>query len=345
MSDSRVSIGQRNLGANEPVFIIAELGVNFETLEAAQILIEAAARAGADAVKVQTYRADTLTTKKAVFDMENTGITSQYDLFRKFELSADTHRALFAYAQERNILLFSTPSHATDVDLLEKLAVPLYKVGSDDLTNLPFLRYVAGTQKPIILSTGMSTLDEVREAVDAVLSAGNDKLVLLHCVSLYPCQPQNVNLRALITLRETFHRPVGFSDHTQGIEACLAATALGACALEKHFTLNKNAPGPDHLLSSDPTELAQLVRAVRNIEKALGDGIKRPQQAEQKQRTNNRKSLVTVGSIRKGEPITPEKIGIKRPGSGIPPKYFEEILGKPAKQDIAEDEVLTWEML
>ncbi len=340
-----VEIAGRRIGPGYPCYVIAEIGGNFVTFEEGARLIDAAKRAGADAVKLQTYRADTLSSKKAMFDMENTGVTSQYELFRRYELSEEMHRQIFAYAREQGICCFSTPSHESDVELLERFDVPAHKIGSDDAWSLPFLRIVARTRRPIILSTGMCTLSEVRESVDTILGEGNDQLVVLHCVTNYPCHPENVNLRAMQTMARELGVPVGFSDHTIGIAVPTAAAALGAVAIEKHFTLDKNAEGPDHMLSLDPEELATLVSNIRAIEAAMGDGVKRPARSEAVTRRNNRKSVVATCDIPRGATIAADMVAIKRPGLGIPPKYLDEVIGRTARVDIPAEEALTWEMV
>lgn len=340
-----VTIAGRVVGPGHPLFVVAEIGGNFTTYEGGKRLINEAKRVGADAVKVQTYRAETIASKKAMYDMENTGVASQYELFRKYELSEELHKKLFDYAKKVGIPLFSTPSHSEDVDLLEKLDTPAHKIGSDDACNLPFLEYVARTGKPIILSTGMCTLEEVRESVSTILSTGNDQLILLHCVSNYPAHHENVNLRAIGTLKKEFGLPTGYSDHTLTPSTALAAASLGADLFERHFTLDKNAEGPDHMLSSDPKEMKFIIESIREIEQALGDGIKRPAASEKKVRYNNRKSIVTVKTINKGEIVSGSAIAIKRPGHGIAPKYFNLIIGRTVKQTVDAEEALTWDML
>jgi N,N'-diacetyllegionaminate synthase len=324
-------------------YIIAEIGGNFTTLDQAIRLIDAAATCGVDAVKLQTFRADTLASKAALFDMENTGVTSQFDLFRKYEVDDDLHRAVFQHAESKGLDWFSTPSHQSDVDLLEKLGVGAHKIGSDDAVNLPYLRYVARTGKPIILSTGMCTLEEVRESVDAILAEGNDKLILLHAITSYPTHPENVNLKAMQSLMAAFPgMDVGYSDHTLSPVACLCAAAMGARVLEKHFTYDKSADGPDHRLSADPAEMGWLVNAVRRFEIMRGNGIKRPAESESVTRRNNRKSLVMARAVKAGERLVPDDLAIKRPGYGIPPRFYEEVLGRVLLRDIEEDAVVTW---
>ena len=324
-------------------YIIAEIGGNFTTFDQARCLIDAAHRCGVDAIKLQTYRADMITSTKAIFDMENTGVVSQYDLFKQYEVDEALHHDVFKYAESKGLDWFSTPSHANDVELLEKCAVGAHKIGSDDAVNLPFLRYVARTGKPVLLSTGMCTLEEVRESVDAILAEGNEKLILLHAITSYPTHPENVNLAAMQTLMHAFPQlEIGYSDHTLSPIACLCAVAMGARVVEKHFTYDKKAYGPDHMLSADPTEMKWLVEAVRNFEIMRGSGIKRPAESEKTTRCNNRKSMVLNRSVKAGERLTEQDIAVKRPGYGIGPKYFEQIVGRTIAADREKDTVLTW---
>jgi len=328
---------------SDRTYIIAEIGGNFTTLDQAIRLIDAAAECGVDAVKLQTYRAETITSKVAMFDMENTGVTSQFDLFRKYEVDGDLHRAVFQYAESKGLDWFSTPSHETDVDLLEGLGVGAHKIGSDDAVNLPFLRYVARTGKPMILSTGMCTLEEVRESVDAILAEGNDRLILLHAITSYPTHPENVNLKAMQTLMAAFSGlDVGYSDHTLSPVACLCAVAMGARVIERHFTYDTAADGPDHRLSADPAEMKWLVQAVRNFEIMRGTGVKRPADSERMTRRNNRKSIVLARAVRAGVRLSADDLAIKRPGYGIAPKFFEQLAGRTLNRDLDADAVLTW---
>jgi N-acetylneuraminate synthase len=327
-------------------YIIAEIGGNFTALQDARRLIDEAAACGVDAVKLQTYRADTLSSRKAMFDMENTGKTSQYELFRKYEIDEKLHREVFAYAQEKNLDWFSTPSHETDVEMLERLGVGVYKIGSDDAVNLPFIRFIARLGKPVILSTGMCTMDEVKESVDAVLAEGNDRLTILHAVTSYPTHPENVNLQAMQSLMRQFPAlDVGYSDHTVGPTACICAAAMGARILEKHFTWDKKADGPDHMLSADPREMKEIVDSVRAFERMRGSGVKRPAASERTTRVNNRKSIVLANAVRAGERLMPASLAIKRPGYGIAPKYLQQVAGRVAARDLDADDVLAWEDL
>ena len=324
-------------------YIIAEIGGNFTTFDQAKKLVDAAASCNVDAIKLQTYRADTIASQKAIFDMENTGETSQYALFKKYEVAEELHRQVFAYASEKRLDWFSTPSHESDVDMLEGLGVGAYKIGSDDAVNLPFLRYVARLGKPIILSTGMCTLEEVRESVSTILAEGNEKLILLHAITSYPTHAANVNLAAMQTLMQAFPQlDVGYSDHTLSPVACLAAAAMGARVLEKHFTFDKGAAGPDHMLSADPAEMKWLVDAVRTFEVMRGSGIKCPAVSEKNTRVNNRKSVVLKRAVAAGQRLTSEHLAIKRPGYGIAPKDLEKVIGRCVLNAMDADAVLTW---
>lgn len=324
-------------------YVIAEIGGNFLHVDDGCALINAAADAGVNAVKLQTYRADTIAAKDAMFDMENTGKLSQWEFFKKYELSEEAHVQLFALAKDRGLDVFSTPSHPQDVDLLERCNVACYKIGADDASNLPFLRYVARTGKPVILSTGMCLLSEVQRAVDAILTTGNEQIVLLHTVSGYPTHPDDVNLRAMQTLQKAFPQfPVGFSDHSLDIWASLAAATLGARVVERHFTLDKNAEGPDHLLSSEPDEMKALVTQIRLMERMLGSAVKRPYGPEVLNRVNNRKSLVVTKAMKAGDVFTEDTLWLKRPGSGLPPEQWDVVIGKVAARDLQEDTILSW---
>lgn len=328
------------------VFFIAEIGGNFSDYETGIRLMDLAIKAGADAVKIQTYKASTLSSKKAMFSSEGmkyTGDVPQYDSFLKWQIDDVAQKKLFYYARENGIFFFSTPSHYSDCLVLEDLGCPIYKIGSDDLTNLPFLRQVAGLRRPLIISTGMSNMDEVKEAVDALRAEGSKDICVLHCVSNYPAEYDSANLLALRTLTtELFPIPVGFSDHSQHDELVVAAVALGAKVIEKHFTYDKNAEGPDHPISLMPEEFEGMVRKVRNIEKALGDGIKRPAPSEMVAHKNNRKSIVMTKSLKSGDIITGDCFSIKRPGLGIEPRHAISITGRVLVKDIAEDDILTW---
>lgn len=324
-------------------YIVAEIGGNFTDLETAKLLIDQAAECKVDAVKLQTYRAETITSKEAVFDMENIGNISQQEYFKKFEISEEMHKEIFDYAKQKGLDVFSTPSHITDVEMLEKFHPDVYKIGADDLTNLPFLKEIAGFHKPIMLSTGMSTMEEIRAAADAILAEGNRDIIIMHVVSLYPTAPEYVNLNAIRTLQKEFPLfTIGYSDHTLGVDSCIFAAVMGAKVIEKHFTYDKKADGPDHILSATKDEMKHLVDQVRLFETMRGSGIKAPAGDEIKNRINNRKSIVVSRNVKKGECLTTDNTDIKRPGTGIAPKYLETVLGKCVKCDLEADTLLKW---
>ena len=331
---------------SERCYIIAEIGGNFTSIEQARLLIDKASECNVDAVKLQTYRADTIASKKALFDMENTGVVSQHELFEKYEINEKLHNEVFKYAEEKNLDWFSTPSHESDVDLLERCNVGAHKIGSDDAINLPFLKYVASKGKPIFLSTGMSTMDEIKESVSVILGEGIQKLILLHAITSYPTHEPDVNLNSILSMKKEFPLlDIGYSDHTLTPIAAICAASMGARVIEKHFTYDKKADGPDHILSADPKEMKWIVDSIRSYEIMKGDGIKRPAKSEKSTRINNRKSLVLQESMLKGGNITLENLAIKRPGYGIPPKYFEQVLGRSLKIPTEKDHVLKWEDL
>jgi N,N'-diacetyllegionaminate synthase len=343
-------VGGRAIGDGAPVFIVAEAGVNHNgDLQLARRLIDAAREAGADAVKFQTFRSDALVSRhapKAAYQRAATGGgESQAQMLARLELTREAHVELRDYCAKREVLFFSAAFDVASVDALAELGVGLFKVPSGEITNLPLLRHVASKQKPVILSTGMSTLGEVAEAVAAIRTAGDPPVALLHCLSAYPAPVEEMNLRAMDTLRARFGCPIGLSDHTLGIEVALAAVARGAAIVEKHLTLDKALPGPDHRASLEPIELAALVRGIRAVEAALGDGEKRPMPSEADVRRVARKSLVAARPLHAGEPLTADAVTIKRPGTGIPPSELTSVLGRRVRRDVAVDEVLDWTML
>lgn len=344
------AVGARAIGGDAPVFIVAEAGVNHNgDPMLARRLIDAATEAGADAVKFQTFRSDALVSRhapKAAYQRTATDEgQTQAEMLARLELTHAQHVELRDHCGKRGILFFSTPFDQGSVDVLAELGVGLFKVPSGEITNLPLLRHVASKGKPMILSTGMSTLGEVAEAVAAIRTAANPPLALLHCVSAYPAPVAEMNLRAMDTLRERFDCPVGLSDHTLGIEVALAAVARGAAIVEKHLTLDKTLPGPDHRASLEPGEFAALVRGIRSVEAALGDGEKRPMPSEADVRRVARKSVVAARPLRAGETLTAEAVTVKRPGTGIPPSALASVLGRRVRRDVAADEVLDWTML
>lgn len=345
-----IRIGDRWVGPGHPCFIIAEAGVNHNgDLDLARRLVDAAAAAGADAVKFQTFRAERVVSRgapKAEYQKATTSPDeSQLEMLRRLELSPEAHRELAGYARERGILFLSTPHDQESIDLLADLGVPAFKVGSGDLTNLPYLRHLARKGRPILLSTGMATLGEVEEALAVIFAEGNREVVLLHAVSSYPAPPEDCNLRAMGTLAAAFRVPVGFSDHTLGLEVALAAVALGACVIEKHLTLDRSLPGPDHKASLEPEEFRAMVEGIRRVERALGDGVKRPAPSEENTRVVARKSLVAATEIPPGTRIRPEMVAVKRPGTGLPPRCLDAILGRETRRGIPADQPITWEDL
>jgi len=344
-----VKIGNKVIGPQQPVFVIAEAGVNHNgDLKMARALIDVAVDAGADAVKFQTFNADLLATSdapKAEYQLQTTGDDeSQLEMLRRLELSPDAHRELQSYCHERAIIFLSTPFDESAVDLLYELGVPAFKISSGDLTNSPLLEHVAQKGKPVILSTGMSELSEVIEAVSVLNAAGCDNPILLHCVSNYPANPADVNLRAMQTMRAAFDVPVGYSDHTTGIDVSLAAVALGAWVIEKHFTLDRTLPGPDHRASLEPAELRELVQSIRRVETALGHGRKTPAPSEIETATVARRSLVAARNIPAGATLEREMIALRRPGTGLSPSMLETLIGQRARRDIATGTLIDLEM-
>ena len=345
-----IQIGTRVIGPGHPCYVIAEVGVNHNgDPELAEKLVDVAIEAGADAVKFQSFVAERLVTRsapKAEYQRQTTGEgESQLEMLRQLQLSEEVHRRVQAYCEERGILFFSTPFDEGSADLLDELGVPAFKVSSGDITNLPLLEHIARKGKPMLVSTGMSYLGEVEEAVRTIRGTGNDQLVLLHCVSNYPAAIADANLRVMHTMAEAFRVPVGYSDHTPGVEAALAAVALGACVVEKHFTLDKGMPGPDHLASLEPRELKALVTGIRAVEQALGDGVKRPAESEANSRAVGRRSLTAAADMPAGTRITREMLAVRRPGSGIPPRDLGMVVGRTTALPLQEGEVLSWESL
>lgn len=344
----KIRIGSRWVGEHHPCFIIAEAGINHNgDIKIAKRMIDAAKRAGVDAVKFQTFKTKNLVTKNAKTAEHQTDSKgkSQYEILKSFELKEDDFVKLSKYAKEKGIMFLSSPFDRESVDLLEKLKVPAFKIASSEITNFPLLRYIARKRKPIILSTGMANLDEIREALDVIFNEGNKEVILLHCISAYPAKMEELNLRAIESLKRSFNLPVGFSDHTENILASLVAVAVGACVVEKHFTLDKNLPGPDHKFSLEPDELKEMVRTIRLVECSLGDGIKKPTKSEEKIKKFVRRSIVARTKITRGTIIKREMLDVKRPSGGIEPKYINAIIGKRAKRDIKEDEIITWDMI
>ena len=341
-----VNIAGRLVGEDEPCFIIAEAGVNHNgDVNLARKLIEVAKDAGADAVKFQTFKAEDVVTKsaeKAPYQKESTGAgESQFEMIKKLELKTKDFEELSNYAQKRGMVFLSSPFDKGSVDLLDGMGVPAFKIGSGEITNFPLLKHIARKKKPVILSTGMAVLGEIEEALTAIRQEGLDAIILLHCVSCYPTKIEDVNLKVLETLRQAFRLPVGLSDHTLGNITPIAAVALGACAIEKHITLDKKLPGPDHSASLEPGELKEMVKAIRDVEKALGDGIKRLTVEEEENKKEARRSIVARVDIPTGAVITEEMLDVKRPGHGLEPKFIDLLIRKKANENIMSGEVIT----
>lgn len=327
--------------------VIAEAGVNHNgDMELARRLIDVATMAGADLVKFQTFKADRLVSvhaPKAEYQTRTTDADeSQHAMIRRLELDRGMHADLMAHCRARSIGFFSTAFDIESLELLAELGQDRFKVPSGEITNLPYLRHMGRYGKPVILSTGMSNLEEIGAAIGALEQAGTprERIAVLHCNTEYPTPMADVNLRAMLAIRDAFKVAVGYSDHTQGIEVPIAAVALGATVIEKHFTLDRNLPGPDHKASLEPDELKAMVTAIRNIELAIGDGVKRPSPSESKNIQIARKSIVAARAIRAGEAFAEHNLAVKRPGAGINPMRWDEILGRRAPRDFAPDELI-----
>ncbi len=328
-------------------FIIAEAGVNHNgDIQTAKKLVDAASDAGADAVKFQTFKADTLVCRnapKAGYQTETTGADeSQYEMIKKLELDENTHKELVEYCRKRDLKFLSSPFDPDSIDLLDRLGLEIFKVPSGEITNLPYLRKTGGLGKKVILSTGMSDLEEIEDALNILTEAGTplENITVLHCNTEYPTPYEDVNLNAMLSIKKRFGVRVGYSDHTTGFEVSVAAAALGAEVIEKHFTLDKLMSGPDHKASLDPDELKTMVSAIRNIERSMGDGIKRLSPSELKNKIIVRKSIVASRHIQKGEILSAGSITVRRPGTGISPMEWDNVIGTPAIRDFNEDSLI-----
>ena len=345
-----INLGRYKIGTGEPCFVIAEVGVNHNgDMELAHRLIDVAGDAGVDAVKFQTFRAEDLArpdARKAAYQERTTGDDeNQFEMLKKLELPREEHQELMAHAVERGLVFLSTPFEENSADFLHSLDIAAFKLPSGELTNLPFLKHVAAKGQPIILSTGGATMDEVAAAVEVIREAGAADLVLLHCVSVYPADPAEANLRAMATLSGTFDAIIGWSDHTPGLAVALAAAALGAAVIEKHFTLDRSLPGPDHAASLTPDELSELVTGIRIVEAALGDGKKTPTDAEREVMSAARKSLAAARDLNTGTILSLADFMAIRPGSGMPPSELGNLLGRRLLQPLARGEFLAMDML
>lgn len=332
----------------QKVFIIAEAGVNHNgSIDLAKQLIDVAAKANVDAIKFQTFKTELCITKDAVkadYQVQNTqnSSESQFDMVKKLELTEDVHKELISYCKEKDILFLSTAFDHYSIDFLDSLGIGTFKIPSGEITNLPYLQHIGRLNKKIILSTGMATLGEIESALDILTGSGTSRnnITILHANTEYPTPMEDVNLKAMVTIGHAFDSKYGYSDHTLGIEVPTAAVALGATTIEKHFTLDRNMEGPDHAASLEPNELYSMVKAIRNIEKALGTGIKKPSPSESKNILIARKSIVAKANIKKGDVFTEDNLTIKRPGTGISPMRWNELLGSRALKDYNEDELI-----
>jgi len=329
----KIKISNKWIGDDSPVFILAEAGINHNgSIKIAKKMITEAKKSGADGIKFQTFKADDLAIPTSKF----------FKIFKKLELSDSNFEELSDYAKSNDIIFCSTPSSLGAVDLLSKLHVPTIKIASGDLTNIPLIKYAASKKKPMIISTGMANMTEVKNAIGAIESTGNKKSIILHCVSAYPTPPNEVNLNVIHELKKQFHYPIGFSDNGPGIEVPLTSIAVGAKILEKHFTLNRKMKGPDQLLSADPTQLKQIVTKTREIEELLGDGKKRCQPSELENKINARRSITAARTIERGTKITKDMIVTKRPSLGIEPVYWSKVIGKKTAKKIRIHKSIKW---
>lgn len=345
-----VTIGSRRVGAGAPAYIIAEAGSNHDRkLDQALRLIDAAVEAGADAVKFQTFSAEKIQARTrdraAYLDSLVEKGRSMQDLFRELELPREWHEKLAMSARACGLDFISTPFDEEAVDLLDSLGVPAIKIASFELWHLPLIRHAARTGRPLILSTGMANMGDVEDALEAARSEGNDQIILLHCAISYPPAWKDLNLRAIPTMAAAFRVPVGYSDHSPGHTADVVAVTLGASAIEKHFTIDKSLPGPDHPFALDPRELTEMVRAIREAEASLGSGEKRRAAAEEELYRVARRSLFAAVDIPKGTVITREMLAVLRPGTGLKPRYLEVVVGRVARADIRASDPITWEVV
>lgn len=326
-------------------FIIAEAGVNHNgCIELAKQMVNKAKEAGADCIKFQTFVSKNIVSKsasKAEYQKQRTNSDeSQLEMLRKLELSFDEFKELKEYCDFKEIEFLSTAFDFDSIDFLNNLGMRIWKIPSGEITNLPYLIKISKTNKPVILSTGMSTLDEIEDAISILKTNGCKDIILLHCTTEYPAPYADVNLRAMDTLKQKFNVTVGYSDHTSGIEVAIAAVAIGAKVIEKHFTLDRNMEGPDHKASLEPNELKNMVKSIRNIELAVGNGEKKPTESEKKNKAIARKSIIAKKSIKKGQIFTEDNITVKRPGNGISPMRWFDVIGKSAIRDFEEDELI-----
>jgi N,N'-diacetyllegionaminate synthase len=336
----KIQINKKFIGNDDPCFIIAEIGTGYRNFEEAKLLIDSAKEIGVDAIKIQTFKAETITSKKNFLDLEETGHVSQYQLFKKLEISEEIQLKIVGYAKEIGIIIFSAPSHMDDLISMKKMNLPINKIGSDLACHLPLLQEIGKQNKPIILSTGMCTLDEIKKSVEIIKSTGNNQIILLHCISDYPAKLENSNLECINMFKKEFDIPVGFSDHSVGISISLAAATMGANVIEKHFRDEQNTPSPDDVHALTKKEFSELIKSIRNMEKMKGTGIKIPTKSEMKNRLTSRVSIVALMDIKKGTKITNKMIDIRRPGTGLAPEKFSQIIGKLVLKNIQKHQPL-----
>ncbi len=332
----KIKIGKKCIGDNCPVFIVAEAGINHNgNIKTAKKMVSEAKRVGADAIKFQTFKASDLATSKSKF----------FKIFKNLEFGESEFKELSDYANSKGIIFCSTPFSENALDMLSKLHVPLFKIASGDLTHTPLLQHAAKKKKPMIISTGLANMEEVKYAVSIIRSCGNNKIIILHSVSAYPTPPHDTNLNVIKSLKKTFNYPVGYSDNGPDLLVPTTAVAVGAKVIEKHFTLNRKMKGPDQKFSADPKQFSELVKKIREIEKILGDGKKRTQPSEMNNKVNARRSIIANTSIKKGIKITEDMISFKRPATGIPPKFFQKVIGSRVKKSIVKDNPIKWQDL
>jgi len=341
-----IKISNKKIGPNEPTFIIAEAGSNHNgKLSQAKQLIDIAAEAEVDAIKFQVFRADKHYSKKTPKFSYLKSTKSTYDIIKENELPREWLEELSDYSKEKGLIFMATPSDIEAIDLLESIGVPVYKWASFEIVDLPLLKYAASKKKPIFLSTGLCNLDDIKDALETIYSTKNKDVVLLHCVSLYPTAANQVNLKAMDTMKKEFNVPVGYSDHTLGVMIPIAAVARGAAVIEKHFTISRKLEGPDHKFAIEPDELQMMVKGIREVEVSLGSSIKKMIPEEEEMARLGRRSIIARTNIPKGTIISEDMLIIKRPGFGIKPKFLNKVIGRKAKKDIEAEDVITWELV
>ena len=345
----KVKIGERWIGDGEPIYIVAEVGINHNgDVDLAKEMIIEAKKCGVDAIKFQVFKADEFVSdQNSAYTYKSQGkfVTEHIlEMFKRYEFGVNEWKEIFEYCKKRNIEFFATPQNPSDLDfILSIIDIPVIKVGSDDLTNLELLEYYTKKNKPLIISTGMAYISEIEDAVNTIRNTGKKDLIVLHCVSSYPADVEEVNLREILTIKQAFDVVVGFSDHTIGCTAAVGAVVLGAKVIEKHFTLDKNLPGSDHWFSANPDEMRDLVSEIRFVERALGNSIIKPTPKELEMRKIARRSIVASKDIAKGDFISKDVVNYKRPGTGLPPKFLKYIIGKKVKIDIKRNEQITFD--